>query len=385
MIKSNIASVPASGIRKYFDLLNEMEDVISLGIGEPDFVTPFSIMQAAHTAMDRGHTHYSSNMGFISLREEIAKYMKNRYGLSYCPKDEILVTVGASEAIDLALRCLLGPGDEVIIPEPSFVAYKGCATFTGATVVTVDLDKNNRFKLTKEALEKAITERTRVIIFPFPNNPTGSIMKKEDMAEIADFLKDKDLVIISDEIYSELTYNGGHVSIASFDCLKEKTLVINGFSKAFAMTGWRLGYACGCKELIHAMNKIHQYAIMCAPSIAQYAAMDALRNGADDVRYMVEKYNQRRRIIVNGFNEIGLDCFEPEGAFYAFPSIKRTGMTSDEFCESLLKEEHVLMVPGNAFGKSGEGYARATYASSIDNILEALDRIDRFLRRRNIK
>ena len=385
MIKSNIASVPASGIRKYFDLLNEMEDVISLGIGEPDFVTPFSIMQAAHTAMDRGHTHYSSNMGFISLREEIAKYMKNRYGLSYCPKAEILVTVGASEAIDLALRCLLGPGDEVIIPEPSFVAYKGCATFTGATVVTVDLDKNNRFKLTKEALEKAITERTRVIIFPFPNNPTGSIMKKEDMAEIADFLKDKDLVIISDEIYSELTYNGGHVSIASFDCLKEKTLVINGFSKAFAMTGWRLGYACGCKELIHAMNKIHQYAIMCAPSIAQYAAIDALRNGADDVRYMVEKYNQRRRIIVNGFNEIGLDCFEPEGAFYAFPSIKRTGMTSDEFCESLLKEEHVLMVPGNAFGKSGEGYARATYASSIDNILEALDRIDRFLRRRNIK
>jgi aminotransferase len=385
MIKSNIASVPASGIRKYFDLLNEMEDVISLGIGEPDFVTPFSIMQAAHTAMDRGHTHYSSNMGFISLREEIAKYMKNRYGLSYCPKDEILVTVGASEAIDLALRCLLGPGDEVIIPEPSFVAYKGCATFTGATVVTVDLDKNNRFKLTKEALEKAITERTRVIIFPFPNNPTGSIMKKEDMAEIADFLKDKDLVIISDEIYSELTYNGGHVSIASFDCLKEKTLVINGFSKAFAMTGWRLGYACGCKELIHAMNKIHQYAIMCAPSIAQYAAIDALRNGADDVRYMMEKYNQRRRIIVNGFNEIGLDCFEPEGAFYAFPSIKRTGMTSDEFCESLLKEEHVLMVPGNAFGKSGEGYARATYASSIDNILEALDRIDRFLRRRNIK
>lgn len=385
MIKSNIASVPASGIRKYFDLLNEMEDVISLGIGEPDFVTPFSIMQAAHTAMDRGHTHYSSNMGFISLREEIAKYMKNRYGLSYCPKDEILVTVGASEAIDLALRCLLGPGDEVIIPEPSFVAYKGCATFTGATVVTVDLDKNNRFKLTKEALEKAITERTRVIIFPFPNNPTGSIMKKEDMAEIADFLKDRDLVIISDEIYSELTYNGGHVSIASFDCLKEKTLVINGFSKAFAMTGWRLGYACGCKELIHAMNKIHQYAIMCAPSIAQYAAMDALRNGADDVRYMMEKYNQRRRIIVNGFNEIGLDCFEPEGAFYAFPSIKRTGMTSDEFCESLLKEEHVLMVPGNAFGKSGEGYARATYASSIDNILEALDRIDRFLRRRNIK
>jgi aminotransferase len=385
MIKSNIASVPASGIRKYFDLLNEMEDVISLGIGEPDFVTPFSIMQAAHTAMDRGHTHYSSNMGFISLREEIAKYMKNRYGLSYCPKDEILVTVGASEAIDLALRCLLGPGDEVIIPEPSFVAYKGCATFTGATVVTVDLDKNNRFKLTKEALEKAITERTRVIIFPFPNNPTGSIMKKEDMAEIADFLKDKDLVIISDEIYSELTYNGGHVSIASFDCLKEKTLVINGFSKAFAMTGWRLGYACGCKELIHAMNKIHQYAIMCAPSIAQYAAMDALRNGADDVRYMMEKYNQRRRIIVNGFNEIGLDCFEPEGAFYAFPSIKRTGMTSDEFCESLLKEEHVLMVPGNAFGKSGEGFARATYASSIDNILEALDRIDRFLRRRNIK
>jgi aminotransferase len=385
MIKSNIASVPASGIRKYFDLLNEMEDVISLGIGEPDFVTPFSIMQAAHTAMDRGHTHYSSNMGFISLREEIAKYMKNRYGLSYCPKDEILVTVGASEAIDLALRCLLGPGDEVIIPEPSFVAYKGCATFTGATVVTVDLDKNNRFKLTKEALEKAITERTRVIIFPFPNNPTGSIMKKEDMAEIADFLKDKDLVIISDEIYSELTCNGGHVSIASFDCLKEKTLVINGFSKAFAMTGWRLGYACGCKELIHAMNKIHQYAIMCAPSIAQYAAMDALRNGADDVRYMMEKYNQRRRIIVNGFNEIGLDCFEPEGAFYAFPSIKRTGMTSDEFCESLLKEEHVLMVPGNAFGKSGEGYARATYASSIDNILEALDRIDRFLRRRNIK
>ena len=382
MIKLNISSVPASGIRKYFDLVNEMEDVISLGIGEPDFVTPSTVMQAAHTAMNRGHTHYSSNMGFLSLREEISEYMQSRYQLSYSPKDEILVTVGASEAIDLAMRCLLGPGDEVIIPEPSFVAYKGCATFTGASVVSVDLDADHKFKLSAEKLEKAITDKTRVIIFPFPNNPTGSIMRKEEMAEIVEVVKDKDLIIISDEIYSELTYNGDHVSIASFDSIKDKTLVINGFSKAYAMTGWRLGYACGNKELILAMNKIHQYAIMCAPSLAQYAAMEALKNGADDVRYMVEKYNQRRRVLVNGFNEIGLDCFELEGAFYAFPSIKNTGMTSDEFCEKLLKEQHVLVVPGSAFGECGEGYVRATYASSIDNIIEALERIDRFLKNR---
>lgn len=381
MIKSNISSVPASGIRKYFDLINEMEDVISLGIGEPDFVTPSGIMNSAHAAMDRGHTHYSSNMGYMALREEIARYMQNRCQLSYSPKDEILVTVGASEAIDLAMRCLLGPGDEVIIPEPSFVAYKGCATFTGASVVTVDLDARNRFKLSAKQLEKAITDKTRVIIFPFPNNPTGSVMRKEEMAELVEVVKDKDLVVISDEIYSELTYNGDHVSIATFDEIKDKTLVINGFSKAFAMTGWRLGYACGNSELIHAMNKIHQYAIMCAPSIAQYAAMEALKSGSDDVHYMVEKYNQRRRVLVNGFNEIGLDCFEPEGAFYAFPGIGKTGMTSDEFCETLLMEEHVLVVPGNAFGLCGEGYVRATYASSIDNILEALERIDKFMKR----
>lgn len=381
MIKSNISSVPASGIRKYFDLINEMEDVISLGIGEPDFVTPSGIMNSAHAAMDRGHTHYSSNMGYMALREEIARYMQNRCQLSYSPKDEILVTVGASEAIDLAMRCLLGPGDEVIIPEPSFVAYKGCATFTGASVVTVDLDARNRFKLSAKQLEKAITDKTRVIIFPFPNNPTGSVMRKEEMAELVEVVKDKDLVVISDEIYSELTYNGDHVSIATFDEIKDKTLVINGFSKAFAMTGWRLGYACGNSELIHAMNKIHQYAIMCAPSIAQYAAMEALKSGSDDVHYMVEKYNQRRRVLVNGFNEIGLDCFEPEGAFYAFPGIGKTGMTSDEFCETLLREEHVLVVPGNAFGLCGEGYVRATYASSIDNILEALERIDKFMKR----
>ncbi len=382
MIKPNISKVPVSGIRKYFDMLNEMDDVISLSIGEPDFVTPTKIMDSAHVAMDKGHTHYSSNMGFITLRQEIAGYMKNRYGLNYSPSNQVLVTVGASEAIDLALRCLVGPGDEVVIPEPSFVAYKGCATFTGADVITVDLDSDNGFKLSAKKLESAITDKTKVVIFPFPNNPTGSVMRKDEMKDIVDVLKDKDLVIISDEIYSELTYNGEHVSIATFDEIYEKTLVINGFSKSYAMTGWRLGYACGNEELISAMNKIHQYAIMCAPSISQYAATEALKSCADDVQYMVERYNQRRRILVNGLNEIGLDCFEPEGAFYTFPSVKNTGMASDEFCEKLLREEHVLVVPGSAFGTCGEGFVRATYASSIDNILEALERMDRFLKKR---
>lgn len=382
-IKPNISSVPPSGIRKYFDMLNEVENVISLSIGEPDFVTPSGIMDFAFTAMEKGHTHYSSNMGHITLREEISRYLENRYSLRYSPLDEILVTVGASEAIDLALRCLLGPGDEVIIPEPSFVAYKGCATFTGANVVTVNLNEDNNFKLSAERLEKALTDKTRVIIFPFPNNPTGSVMRKDDMKEIVDLIKDRDLIVISDEIYSELTYNGEHTSIASFDEMKDKTLVINGFSKAFAMTGWRLGYACGNKELISAMNKIHQYAIMCAPSVSQYAAMEGLRNCMDDVEHMVDKYNQRRRVIVNGFNELGLECFEPEGAFYAFPCIKSTGITSDQFCERLLREEHVLVVPGNAFGDCGEGYVRATYASSIDNIIEALERIGKFVKKLN--
>jgi len=381
IIKSNISSVPASGIRKYFDLINEMENVISLGIGEPDFVTPPVIMNSAREALDKGQTHYSSNMGFIELRVAIAKYMKEQFRLEYSPKNEILVTVGASEAVDLAMRCLLGPGDEVVIPEPSFVAYKGCAAFTGATIVTIDMVADNRFKLTAESLKNAITDKTRAIVLSFPNNPTGGTMDREDLAALVDILKDKDLVIISDEVYAEITYGKKHVSIAEFPELKDKTLVINGFSKAFAMTGWRLGFACGNATLIGAMNRIHQYAIMCAPSIAQYAGMEALKNGAADVKLMVDEYDRRRKAIVKGFNEIGLDCFLPEGAFYTFPCIKKTGMTSDEFCEKLLMEEHVLVVPGSAFGACGEGFVRATYASSLDNIMEALKRIGRFVER----
>lgn len=381
MISPSVKNVPPSGIRKYFDLINEMKDAISLGIGEPDFVTPWGIREAGIYSLEKGHTHYSSNPGFIELRAGIAEYVKRKYNLSYNPADEIIVTVGASEGIDIALRSLVGPGDEVIIPEPSFVAYKGCTTFTGATPVVIDLEAADSFKLTPEKLEKAITDRTKVVILPFPNNPTGAVLNREEQKKLVDVLKDRDIIVISDEIYAELTYEGRHVSFASFPEMKEKTLVINGFSKAFAMTGWRIGYACGHPELIAAMNKIHQYAIMCSPTNAQYAAMEALRNSDGEVDSMVREYNRRRRVLVDGFREAGFGCFEPLGAFYVFPCIQSTGMSSDEFCERLLKEEKVLVVPGSAFGRCGEGFIRATYANSMENIIEALKRIQAFVGR----
>lgn len=379
MIKPSVKNMPPSGIRKYFDMINEMKDAISLGIGEPDFVTPWSIREAGIYSLEKGHTHYSSNPGFIELRRQIAKYVDRKYGVAYDPANEIVVTVGASEGIDIALRALVGYGDEVVIPEPSFVAYKGCASFTGATPVIIDLKAEDEFKLKPEQLEKALTEKTKVVILPFPNNPTGAIMTRDEMKKIVDVLKDRDVVIISDEIYAELTYSGKHVSFASFPEIKEKTIVINGFSKAFAMTGWRIGYACGHPVLIEAMNKIHQYAIMCSPTMAQYAASEALNNGDAEVEAMVREYNRRRRVMVDGFRKAGLDCFEPLGAFYVFPSIRSTGMTSDEFCEGLLKEEKVLAVPGSAFGSCGEGFIRTTYANSYENIIEAMKRINRFV------
>lgn len=379
MIVDNVKNMPPSGIRKYFDIINEMEDVISLGVGEPDFVTPWSVREAGIYSLEKGHTHYSSNAGFIELRQEIAKYLDRRFDLKYNPIDEILVTVGGSEGIDIALRALVGPGDEVIIPEPSFVAYKGCTAFTGATSVVLNLRAEDKFKLTPKMLEEAITPKTKVVIIPFPNNPTGAIMTREELAGIVEVLKDRDIIVISDEIYAELSYGKEHVSIATFPEMKEKTLVINGFSKAYAMTGWRLGYICGHPVLLEAMKKIHQYALMCSPTVSQYAAIEALKSGDDNVQDMVKEYNRRRRVLVDGFRKLGLDCFEPLGAFYVFPCIKSTGMTSDEFCEKLLMKEKILVVPGNAFGDCGEGFVRACYASSMENIMEALKRIERFL------
>lgn len=379
MIKKNVKEMPPSGIRKYFDLINEMEDVISLGVGEPDFVTPWNIAEAGIYSLEQGNTHYSSNAGSIELREEISKYL-TKYDLHYNPRDEIIVTVGGSEGIDIALRALVGPGDEVIVPEPSFVAYKGCTAFTGATSKVINLKAENQFKLTAQELEEAITEKTKVVIIAFPNNPTGAIMTREELAPLVEVLKDKDIIVISDEIYSELSYDKPHASIASFKEMRDKTLVVNGFSKSYAMTGWRLGYLCGNKVLIEQMKKIHQYAIMCSPTTSQFAAIEAMRNSQDSVDKMVREYNRRRRILVDGFRRLGLDCFEPLGAFYIFPCIKSTGLSSDEFCEQLLVQEKVLVVPGTAFGECGEGFVRACYASSTENIIEALKRIERFIK-----
>ena len=379
MIRKEVREMPPSGIRKYFDIVNEMEGVISLGVGEPDFVTPWNVREAGIYSLEQGDTHYSSNAGFIELREEIAKYLYRKFDLKYNPKDEILVTVGGSEGIDIALRALVGPGDEVIIPEPSFVAYKGCTAFTGATSKIINLKAENNFKLTAEELEEAITEKTKVVIIPFPNNPTGAIMTREELEPLVEVLKNKNIIIISDEIYAELSYDKPHVSIASFPELKEKTIVINGFSKSYAMTGWRLGYACGNSILLDAMKKIHQYAIMCSPTTAQFAAIEALKNGDEDVKEMREAYNQRRRYLVNAFREMGLECFEPFGAFYVFPCIKEFGMTSDEFATRFLEEEKVAAVPGTAFGNSGEGFLRISYAYSLDNLKIAMERFKRFV------
>lgn len=379
MIRKSVADTPPSGIRKYFDLINEMKDAISLGIGEPDFETPWSVREEGIWSLEKGKTFYSSNAGFIELRQEISKYMKAQFSMSFDPFNEILVTVGGSEAIDLSLRMLVGPGDEVLIPEPCFVAYKGCTLFTGATAVAIPLKAENRFRLKPEELLEAITPRTKVLVLGYPNNPTGATMDYEDYEKLVDVLRNKDIIVISDEIYAELIYAGKHTSIAHFPEMRDRTIVINGFSKTFAMTGWRIGFACCHPTLMDQMKKIHQLTLMCSPTTAQYAAMEALRNGRADVARMVEAYNRRRLVMVDGFRACGLDCFEPLGAFYVFPDVRNSGLSSEAFCEQLLVEERVLMIPGGAFGDSGEGFARATYATSLENIREALTRICRFM------
>lgn len=379
-IKESIREMPPSGIRKYFDLINEMEGVISLGIGEPDFVTPWQIREAGIYALEKGHTHYSANAGIKELRKEISLYLKRKYNVGYNAEDEIIVTVGASEGIDLALKAVLEPGDEVVLPEPSFVAYKGCILASGGIPVSIELKEDNLFKLDPLELEKAITDKTKAVIIPFPNNPTGSVMTSGELTEIVKVLKNKDIIIISDEIYSELTYGFEFRSLATFPEIRDRLILVNGFSKSHAMTGWRLGYICGNSDLLKHMFKIHQYSLMCAPTPAQYAGIEALRNCDHEVDRMVDEYDKRRKYILKGIRDLGLKCFEPQGAFYIFPNITSTGLTSDEFCEGLLKSEKVLMVPGTAFGDCGEGFVRATYASSLKNIKEALVRTGRFIR-----
>lgn len=378
-ISEKIKNIKPSGIRKFFDIVNEMKDAISLGVGEPDFDTPWHIRDEGIYAFEKGKTFYTSNAGLKGLREEISNYIKRKQGISYNSDNEILVTVGGSEAIDIGLRAMINPDDEVIIPQPSYVSYAPCASLAGAKNVFINLKEENHFKLTAQELKDAITDKTKVLVLPYPNNPTGSIMEKEELEEIAKVVIEHDIFVISDEIYSELTYKGEHVSIASLDGMKERTLLINGFSKAYAMTGWRLGYACGPKELLTQMTKIHQYAIMCAPTISQYAAIEALKNGDDDVKQMRTSYNQRRRFLMNAFKEMNLSCFEPHGAFYVFPCIKEFGMTSEEFATKFLEEEHVALVPGNAFGDSGEGFLRISYAYSIETLKIAMERLARFV------
>ena len=378
-LSKTVESIGPSGIRKFFDIVSEMKDAISLGVGEPDFETPWHIRDEGIYALEKGKTFYTSNAGLKELRCEINNYLNRTQNLTYNPMQEILVTVGGSEAIDIGLRAMINPGDEVIIPQPSYVSYVPCAVLAGAKPVIIDLKAENNFRLTPQGLQNAITDKTKVLILPYPNNPTGAIMEKEDLEAIAKILREKEIFVMSDEIYSELTYKGKHVSIAAIDGMKERTLLINGFSKSYAMTGWRLGYACGPEPLIKQMTKIHQYAIMCAPTTSQYAAVDALKNGDDDVAYMCRAYNQRRRFLLHAFKEMGLECFEPYGAFYVFPCIKEFGMTSEEFATRFLEEERVAAVPGTAFGKSGEGFLRISYAYSMDNLKIALDRLKKFV------
>ena len=357
-----------------------MDDVISLGVGEPDFDTPWHIRDEGIYSLEKGRTYYTSNAGLMELRQEISKYVQNKYKVSYDPKSEILVTVGGSEAIDLSMRAMLEPGDEVLIPQPSFVAYEPCAVMADGVAKFIDLKAENEFRLTAEDLRAAITDRTKILVMPFPNNPTGSIMPRKDLEEIAQVVIENDLIVVSDEIYAELTYyDEPHVSIASLPGMKERTLLLNGFSKTFAMTGWRLGYACGPAELIKQMTKLHQFGIMSAPTTSQYAAIEALRNGEPAVQEMREAYNGRRRYLMHAFKEMGLECFEPFGAFYVFPSIKEFGLTSEEFAERLLHEEHVAVIPGSAFGKCGEGYIRISYAYSLENLKLAMSHLQKFI------
>lgn len=378
-LSKTIMSIQPSGIRKFFDIVTEMKDAISLGVGEPDFETPWHIREEGIYTLEKGKTIYTSNAGLKELKIEICNYLKRRFNLEYDYKKEVVVTVGGSEAIDLALRAMIDPGDEVLIPQPCYVSYEPCTILAGGKPVIIELKGENEFKLTKEQLANAITDKTKILILPYPNNPTGAIMEYEDLKAIVDIIIENDLFVISDEIYSELTYGRRHVSIASLTGMKERTIVINGFSKSYAMTGWRLGYAAGPANIIEQMIKIHQFAIMCAPTTSQYAGIEALKNGDPDLEMMCDAYDMRRKFLVHALRNMGLECFEPYGAFYVFPSIKSLGMTSDEFATKLLMEEKVAVVPGTAFGNCGEGYLRISYAYSIDNLKVALERIQRFV------
>ena len=380
-LSKTITTIEPSGIRKFFDIVSEMDDAISLGVGEPDFDTPWHIRDEGIYSLEKGRTFYTSNAGLKELKIEISKYLDRRFGLSYDYNKEMLVTVGGSEAIDIAMRAMLDPQDEVLIPQPSYVSYVPCCVLANGTPVPIELKAENEFRLTAEELEAAITPKTKLLVMPFPNNPTGAVMEKKDLEAVAEVVKKHDLFVLSDEIYAELTYLDNHVSIASIPGMRERTIVINGFSKSHAMTGWRLGYACGPEVIIKQMLKIHQFAIMCAPTTSQYAAVEALKNGDDDVAEMREQYNQRRRYLLHAFAEMGLPCFEPYGAFYVFPCIREFGMTSDEFATRFLQEEKVAVVPGTAFGDSGEGYIRISYAYSLENLKVAIGRLSHFVKK----
>ena len=380
-LSGKVKQIKPSGIRKFFDIVSEMDDAISLGVGEPDFDTPWHIREEGIYSLEKGRTFYTSNSGLKELKEEVSKYLDRRFGLKYEPSGEIMITVGGSEAIDGALRAMLDEGDEVILPQPSYVSYVPCIVLADGVPVIVELKEENGFKLTRQQLEEVVTEKTKILIMPFPNNPTGAIMTEEELKPIVDFVIEHDLFVISDEIYSELTYSGTHASIGAFPGMKERTIVINGFSKSYAMTGWRLGYACGPKVILDQILKIHQFAIMCAPTTSQYAAIEALRHGDADVEKMRNEYDRRRRFLLNAFQKMGIECFEPFGAFYMFPSIKKFGMSSDEFATRLLKEEKIAVVPGTAFGDCGEGFLRISYAYSIEDLKAALERIESFIKK----
>ncbi|WP_026496226.1 aminotransferase class I/II-fold pyridoxal phosphate-dependent enzyme [Butyrivibrio sp. WCD3002] len=380
-LADTIVDIKPSGIRKFFDVVKTIDGAISLGVGEPDFDTPWHIRDEGIYSLEKGRTFYTSNSGLMELKEEVCNYLKRKHNLDYDPASQVLVTVGGSEAIDLAFRAMINPGDEVLIPQPSYVSYEPCAILAGAKPVIIELKEENEFRLTAEEILEHVTDRTKILVLPFPNNPTGAIMERKDLESIAEVIKEKDIFVLSDEIYSELTYTDKHVSITEIPGMYERTILINGFSKAYAMTGWRLGYACGPKEILEQMTKIHQYAIMCAPTTSQYAAVEALKNGDEDVAMMREQYNQRRRYLLNEFREMRLPCFEPFGAFYIFPSIKRFGMSSDEFATKLLQEEKLAVVPGTAFGDCGEGFIRISYAYSLEDLKKAVERLKRFISR----
>ncbi len=378
-LADKIVDIKPSGIRKFFDVVKTMDGAISLGVGEPDFDTPWHIRDEGIYSLEKGRTFYTSNSGLRELKVEICNYLKRKQNVQYDPDTQVLVTVGGSEAIDLALRAMINPGDEVLIPQPSYVSYEPCAILAGAKPVIIELKEENEFRLTAKEILENVTDKTKILVLPFPNNPTGAIMERKDLEEIAEVIKEKDLFVLSDEIYSELTYTDKHVSIVEIPGMYERTILINGFSKAFAMTGWRLGYACGPVEIIEQMTKIHQFAIMCAPTTSQYAAVEALKNGDEDVAMMKEQYNQRRRYLLNEFKKMNLPCFEPFGAFYIFPNISHLGMTSDEFCNKLLEEEKLAVVPGTAFGDCGEGFVRISYAYSLEDLKKAIERLKRFI------